>query len=478
MKNVKRFLFLLVGLGLLFSCNKSDREGFADIGLQTSGLKAGRLEVVVVVEPNGTDDTDNLLNAFAEAMSYEPDATVQLVAGDYHLNFIEIREFNGTFMGAGKGKTVITTVADLNVNALISQNLNTVLIRFVGGEIHMGDMTIKTPPGALSTGSEDWIDGLVGFSSITAQYASENEYINALINDVDFAGHWENTAQGLKAESGFRNTIPGGIPLSSIDISVTNCSFDGFNLYGALIQQIKKGRITVGIKNNGNHFDNIYYASIGLWFNVNVEMYVEGNKFVNPAGTRFGMELFSSPYPGFNEQVLQTKVTVCNIEQNVFNITGGTGGMLINDRRRYFYPDDKPMLVQVKNNLFNMSNNAMTGIGCFNMSGMVIRNNRFEGSGQYGVRIMGPSPYPYNENGLMLGNNFSNTTYSFTTVLLDKRTSNWTIVGGNLGDYIANNGENNIITGFNNSTSVVPLGQTIVDNLEEIREAAHLWKDH
>jgi hypothetical protein len=35
--------------------------------------------------------------------------------------------------------------------------------------------------------------------------------------------------------------------------------------------------------------------------------------------------------------------------------------MLTNDRRRYFYPEELPMHVQVKDNLFDMSDNALTG---------------------------------------------------------------------------------------------------------------------
>jgi hypothetical protein len=250
-----------------------------------------------------------------------------------------------------------------------------------------------------------------------------------------------------------------------MDITVTNCSFDGIRDYGALIMEMKGGNIVVGTKGNGNTFYNNYYASLGIWHNVNVDISVVDNTFYNPTGTRFGIEMFSSPYPDFLEQVDQSKVTVCNIEQNVFNITGGTGGVLVNDRRRYFYPDDQPMLVQVKNNAFNLSNNGYTGIGCFNMYGMVIRNNKFTGSAQYGVRIMGPTPYPFNENGLMLGNNFCNSSFSVASVLLDKRTNNWTIVGGNIGDKVIDNGSDNIITGVNVSTSETPLGQSIADKL-------------
>ena len=115
-------------------------------------------------------------------------------------------------------------------------------------------------------------------------------------------------------------------------------------------------------------------------------------------------------------------------------------------------------------------------MGCINMSGMVIRNNSFSGTGSWGVRIFRQAPV-YSENGLLLGNNFSNTSYSNATVLLDVGTRNWTIVGGNLGENTINRGENNLITGFNISDSEVPLGETTVDNLSEMREAIKSLRD-
>jgi hypothetical protein len=144
--------------------------------------------------------------------------------------------------------------------------------------------------------------------------------------------------------------------------------------------------------------------------------------------------------------------------------------MLINDRRRFFYPKDLPMAVQVKNNKFIL-NDAPCAINCLNMYGMVIRNNNFAGSGQYGVKIMGPisgggnSPMPPNDNGLMLGNNYSNATFSVASVLLDTRTNNWTIVGGNLGDTVVDNGTNNVITGANVSSAETSPGSSIADEL-------------
>jgi len=482
MKTFGRFLFIAVFTNLLFACSELPQfsDDNAGMELKKAPLNEGQ---VFTVYPSGDDDTPSLNLAFNDAIAAGPGSVVQLVEGTYHLNFIEIREFSGKFRGAGKGKTIITTINDLGVDFLISQKLNTVLIRFVGGDVYMGEMTLQTPPGALSTGAENYIDGLVGFSARTYQYNSINDHINAVVNNVEFTGYWENINHGLKAEYGVRGdaTVPGGWPLSHMDISVTNCSFDGFYFFGAVIEHVNEGKIIAGTKNNGNIFNNngatrnVPYetgggGSLGIWSNVNVKISIAGNTFFVPEGTRWGIEMFSSPVPARLQQVPQTKVTTCNIEQNVFNISGGAGGLLINDRRRYFFPDDLPMLVEVKSNNFILSNNTFTGIGSANMKGMVIRNNKFEGSGQFGVRVMGPLPYPYNENGLMLGNNLSFATFSVASVLLDKRTNNWTIVGGNLSDTIVNLGENNLISGMNISTSEVPLGKTIVDNLEEMRE--------
>ncbi len=470
MKTLKTIFIFLACSGLFIACSDS----LIDPKMEQVELKKSSKSFisVFIIEPSGVDDTKIFIQAFEEAENNGKGTVIQLMEGDYYLNFIEIREFNGIFKGAGKELTYINPVEDLDVDKLIGQNLNTVLVRFVGGDITMSDLTFKTPLGGLSTGSETKINGLAGFSAATYNYTSEKEYIKATINNVGFYGHPENTFNGLKAEFGVRAgvTIPGGIPLSNIDISITNCSFEGFDWYGVLIMELNKGDIVVGTKNNGNYFDNNPYVSLGIWHNVNVQMSIVSNTFSNPSGTFFGIELHNSPYLELLVDEPQTVESFCTIEKNTFNITGGFGGLLVNDRRRYFYPNESPMLVQVKGNTFNMSNSAFTALGCVNTKGMVIRNNHFEGSGSFGVRILGPSPFPNNENGLLLGNNFSKTSYSSATVLLDEGTRNWSIVGGKLKENVIDLGIDNSITGMHVNTGKMPFGQTIVDNFEYRRK--------
>jgi hypothetical protein len=130
------------------------------------------------------------------------------------------------------------------------------------------------------------------------------------------------------------------------------------------------------------------------------------------------------------------------------------------------------MLVQIKNNQIKTGETNNSAIRCVNLSGAIFRNNKFTGIGKNGVYIFRQQNV-FNENGLLLGNNFSNTNYADAPVILNVGTRNWTIVGGNLGESVLDYGENNIISGFNNNTSDVPFGQTIVDNLQEIRGPLH-----
>lgn len=478
MKAIKIYLVLSALLCMMFSCSRSD----IDNGFSGPELKAGKVEpVVIMVAPSGADDTDNLLNAFAEAITLGPGAEVRLLEGNYSVGLVEIHEFYGKFIGAGKGKTVITARNDLNIAPLLSQDLNPYLIKFVGGDIYMGCMTVRTPDGILTVNPEmTWLEGLVAFSARNRVYASENDYIRATIDNVEFisgsdwpSGWRSNCNTGLFA--GFDSqysTIEGGWPLSPTDITISNCYFENFDIYGVLIAYINKGVVNaVG----GNYFKHNstaaygYGGSLAFWHNNDLMASITGNTFVDGPGARFGVEVMSSPWPAYLQQVEQTRATVFNVERNEFLIKGNTGGVLVNDQRRVIYPDAIPVMFNVKSNKFLLSDGAFTGIGCFNMSGMIIRNNIISGEGSYGVRIMRTAPV-FNENGLMLGNNLSNATFYVTSVLLNTGSRDWTVVGGNLGESVADYGENNIITGFSVNYSEAPFGETIVDNLEEMRE--------
>jgi len=72
----------------------------------------------------------------------------------------------------------------------------------------------------------------------------------------------------------------------------------------------------------------------------------------------------------------------------------------------------------------------------------------------------------------------SAATFSVASVLLDTRTRNWKIVGGNLRENIIDNGENNIIISMNINHCKAPFGPSNVGNFEEIKYAVHGLKGH
>jgi hypothetical protein len=469
MKSLKLLFLIFICLGLIIGCSKDEAL------IEESGemsLKKAHMAPVFVVEPNGVDDTQNLKDAFADAIAAGQGSVVKLVEGEYHIDLIEVFEFHGTLKGAGKGKTVISNVPDVNVDDVLNQSLNTVLLSFVGGDVCVRDLTIHTPAGPLSTGMKPWLHGQLSFSGITAQYVAENEYVKAVVDNVEFISE-SHVRYGLLAESGFWKPALESVPLADIDISITNCSFSGPYWYGALLMDIRKGNIVVGSQSNGNVFDN---CELGIWHNVSVKSIVHSNTF-SCQGKWFPLQIVNGRWKTQIklEQIFQS---VCNVEKNIFDVSGSTGAVLINDNRRIKFPDEIPMLVQVKNNKIHTKGGMKTAMACLNVNGAVIRNNKFTGEAEFGVRVKRQAPDIYSENGLMLGNNFSAATYSETPVLLDVGTRNWTIVGGNLGESIWDFGENNLISGFNNNTSDVPFGQTIVDNLQEMKSPMHDFKDH
>jgi hypothetical protein len=107
---------------------------------------------------------------------------------------------------------------------------------------------------------------------------------------------------------------------------------------------------------------------------------------------------------------------------------------------------------------------------------MVIRNNKFRGPA--GLGIYADSPFfeyygIYNEEGLILGNNFSTASFDMCAVWLTPETRNWTVVGGNIKDQVWNDGVGNIITGVNVSSSDKPLGRSIKDKLPPMNHLIH-----
>jgi hypothetical protein len=80
----------------------------------------------------------------------------------------------------------------------------------------------------------------------------------------------------------------------------------------------------------------------------------------------------------------------------------------------------------------------------------LVCNNKFSGTGMFGIYVDAFWPGTYSENGLIRGNNFSHATYTWTPIYLDTFTRNWTVECGELiKEAIIDLGVNNRIIGTN-----------------------------
>jgi hypothetical protein len=447
MKTLKSFLFFITGICLLLSCSKSDQltSGLSDLSgdnLKGHDIGCGK---VFVVKPNGTDDTGPLQKAFDDAIKAGPGSVIKLVEGNYYIGFIEIREFYGSFIGAGKGKTVITAKTGLDCNAIINQGLSPCLIGFVGGDILMCDLTLKTPEEPICADGNA-IAGLLVFSDFTSIYTSVNNYINATVNNVGFIGH-EFAQWNYSSWTGVAGTVntasSSGLPRSHIDLKVTNCTFNDFG-WGTQINGIKKGKSVIGTKNNGNVFTNIYEPVVFHECINDVKISVVGNRFNIPEGWYYGIDVDSYPSGWWIEEPL-TKPVICNIEENEFNDQGGDEAIWLHDHEFALHPEDNiAMIVTMNNNRINMSAGANAGIVMLELQNPVYRNNTFSGTGNYGMYAFCDLPGIISKNGLILGNNFTQATFTNASIYLDYSTQNWMVIG-NPNATVINLGVNNVI---------------------------------
>ena len=474
MKKLKIAFLFFTCFGLMMSCSK-DETFLGEPGGMS--LKKSTKSSVFIVEPSGVDDTPAIVQAFSDARDAGPGSVVQLVEGEYFIGFMEIRDFYGTLKGAGKGKTIITAMNNLDVQALWNQNLPGDLVKFVGGDVHLSHFTIQTPPGkvAVTGTATGHIRSLVNFSATNAVYEAGNESrsINVVIDNVSFKGQFLEGGPGYNhgyncyfgVRTGYDYVDGSDIPREKIDFKITNSEINTF-VYGLVLEAMKNSKLIVGEKNQGNVFSNLDQAG-GVWESRNMEILIEGNTFNIPEFS-WGLDLDDYPYYSNLRIEPQTKATIFNIQNNVFNLVHSEYALFLRNVLYYIFPDEPAIVYQVKNNQFNMTDGYEWSIISHYTRGMVIRNNKFSGHGDMAIVLAN-----YSENGLILGNNFSTVELNTAAMYLTPSTSKWNIVGGNIKDRVIDLGIDNIITGVNVSTSDTPLGRSIAEKLPPMNHLMH-----
>jgi hypothetical protein len=445
MKTLKKILFLTVTAGLLFSCSKTDLdEDYLNEDSSGTDLKSAMCpSKVVFVTPSGGDDAENLKVAFAEAAAYGRGGVVQLAIGEYKLSHLDVYDFYGSLKGMGKTQTIISVLPGIiSFDECVAKKTVPCIMRFVGGDVRLSDFTIRTPPGPVSVGG--YIYSIINFSSFTQDYetGNQNRMINAVVDNVRVIGQFDegggyggyNSAMGVRAGFDFFPVWEEPAtkqPREKMNFTIINSDFENFS-YALVVEGFKNSKVVIGKINKGNHFINCHQAG-GIWEERDNEIVVEGNFFDI---TEAGLDLDNTPwYSCFNNEP-SIKGTVSKLRFNTFKLKGGWYGFWLADPSRATGPG-APASIMVSDNRFIMEEAGWTCIVGYLLKGTVIKNNRFSGLGYQGICLDDRADYwwfatdgLYNENGFILGNNFSSANFDDCAIYLSEETKNWTIVAG------------------------------------------------
>jgi len=179
----KLFVLFPVLFFLAYSCT---REDFQNNDVLTGNASLKVAGSVISVSPNGTDDTQNLIDAFALAKSSGNKPVVKLMSGTFYIGMIEVQEFNGTLTGSGKENTIITNLPGLSPDARVAQNKLPALIAFVGGDVKVSDLSVKLSEGLSWLGTREM--NMLLFSDCSADFMPVKKHIGVSLENIAVEG--------------------------------------------------------------------------------------------------------------------------------------------------------------------------------------------------------------------------------------------------------------------------------------------------
>jgi hypothetical protein len=459
---MKKLIIGIFGLVLIifYSCSKELIEPDQTGDLKDLTCGKGNLNKphgpVFTVSPS-EDATQALIDAFAAAKEAGPGAVVQLEEGQYDIGMIEVRDFDGYFRGAGKQKTIISNLPDLPCNDWWLINNCPFLLQFVGGDIKITDMTIRIKDGSpcadmpesYTSVFGDMIASVLILADYTTTYFPANHRIDGVVNNVDILSgiiDAENNPYGksfnvnMSIYCGSSMWMPSGSdPLSSGNITLTGCRFDK-NVTGPDFWGFDE---TSNIKIENNVMAGSFWG-VFLGCNLGTNIIVKNNNFKDAFGT--DMYIDDSDW-GMQPNLVCKKRTEITISGNSFQTSPGLTSLTILDSRRTAFPDEGfPQMIDVKFNTFTTQEGGIAIMGS-NFVDAKIWNNRFSGTGTVGVMLDGTeATNTWAENNKVMGNNFSNATYTDANVYLGPYTMNNKVVGVST-DKVIDLGVNNKVIG-------------------------------
>ena len=259
---------------LLFACSENDilnQDQVNDEGLTSSESNLRKASGPVFnVYPNGVDDTENLVQAFADAKAAGPGAIVMLAEGEFFFDNIEVTDFRGVFMGSGKNKTIVHSLPGGNTGVD-----NPMFFNFRGGDITVSDISFDIIEDYPSYPFDTWTEGEVAFLAAVIRISGssiENYTANSKFQNLSFKGEYVGETESTPYNIDNCILIGGGggtfededliYPLGGQHI-IQNCEFNtaetAVNAIG-----LSYGNLTVG--GSPNHANLITNTNVGILF--------------------------------------------------------------------------------------------------------------------------------------------------------------------------------------------------------------------
>ncbi len=428
---------------------------------------------VVTVSPSGTDDTPNFQKAFSLAKAAGPGSTVRLAAGNFRIRWMEVKDFDGYFKGAGQAVTIIDTFAGQDCQPMIDIDQGPSLLQFTRGYPRVSDLSFHITPAApcqpylLTAWGPDWKESFINVLTITASHwnpqtdcaSIQKEKVSAWVTNVTIQGE-DGMRWNGETDPFFSNVFEA----IQVGGAITNHAWDGvcvyqskfgqgiFRLTDNTFRKVSDGILPYGVYNSSvvlssNTYDTLQGTAMLASDDSGSVVEMAHNRMQTVGGSAIFIWQGGAPTKPF----IQT-ASVFNIHDNDISAFGEGNGVTVWDQDNLGTPyagypsTGKRVVLIVRDNRFTLNPPDVWGVWLEGVDDALILNNKFSGNSAAAVEAgyWGPT-----RRGIIAGNEVSKYTLSSGSpykIELQAGTENY-IVTGVPAEAILDLGTNNLING-------------------------------
>jgi hypothetical protein len=455
-------------------------------GVAASAVFVQQSGKVFTVYPTGKDDTHNIQQAFDKAVKAGPGSTVKLVAGNFKTRFIEVWNFDGTFMGAGQKATVIDTFADQDCQALVDRSRIPVIFNFFRGNVRVSDLGFHiTPTNPCAPYHFGELDGYADghfmatyldvlnissapFDPMTDCYAIRKEKVSAAITRISVKGE-QGTPQNGENVPFYSNLgepilLGGSYTPNNLWVTQPDCIFLGnyaqgtFSLTNSSIQNASIAAVDFELMYNssalirGNSIDTVTNG-ICMEENSGTKLDIANNQVKNV----WWGGIYVAQGDESTQPMIETP-SVYDIHDNEVKGVAGGGysgpSIVAMDSDHLNFPDaGKNAILSIHNNSINLDSShaqdpdSVVGVRLEWVDDSLVANNKVSGSG--GAAIVGGQWGGTSKRDLILGNDLTRFTpinNSPYKIILGESTQKYVVVGEPVAN-VADFGTDNLVAG-------------------------------